>query len=42
MDWSPGADADRVTIELLIGGLEALVAQPTKAWPVQRPSRRRG
>jgi AcrR family transcriptional regulator len=42
MDWSPGADADRVTIELLIGGLEALAAQPNKAWPVQRPSRRRG
>jgi hypothetical protein len=24
MDWSAGADADRLTIELLVGGLEAL------------------
>ena len=24
LDWSPGADADRLTVELLVGGLEAL------------------
>jgi AcrR family transcriptional regulator len=27
MDWSAGADADRLTIELLVGGLEALANQ---------------
>jgi len=27
MDWSAGADADRLMIELLVGGLEALAAQ---------------
>ena len=26
MDWSAGADADRLTIELLVGGLEVLAA----------------
>lgn len=30
MDWSPGADADRLTIELLIGGLEALADEPNR------------
>jgi hypothetical protein len=30
MDWSPGADADRLTIELLVGGLEALAVQPNR------------
>jgi AcrR family transcriptional regulator len=30
MDWSPGADADRMTIELLIGGLEALADKPNR------------
>jgi AcrR family transcriptional regulator len=30
MDWSVGADADRLTIELLIGGLEALAAEPDR------------
>jgi len=29
MDWSPGADADRLTIGLLVGGLEALADQPS-------------
>ena len=24
IDWSPGPEADRLTIELLVGGLEAL------------------
>lgn len=28
MDWSPGADADHLTIELLVGGLEALADRP--------------
>jgi len=28
MDWSAGADADRLTIEILVGGLEALADQP--------------
>ena len=31
MDWSPGADADRLTIDLLVGGLEALADQPNRA-----------
>ncbi|MEZ0240204.1 MAG: TetR/AcrR family transcriptional regulator C-terminal domain-containing protein [Chloroflexota bacterium] len=30
MDWSPGSDADRVTIELLVSGLEALASRPTR------------
>jgi AcrR family transcriptional regulator len=30
MDWSAGADANRLTIELLVGGLEALAAQPNR------------
>jgi AcrR family transcriptional regulator len=30
MDWSAGAEADRLTIELLVGGLEALADQPTR------------
>ena len=30
MDWSAGADADRLTIELLVGGLEALAAEPNR------------
>jgi AcrR family transcriptional regulator len=32
MDWSPGADADRLTIELLVGGLEALADQSRRGW----------
>jgi AcrR family transcriptional regulator len=28
MDWAPGADADHLTIELLVGGLEALADEP--------------
>ena len=35
MDWSPGADADRLTIDLLVGGLEALVDQPSRGWGVE-------
>lgn len=31
MDWSAGADADRLAIELLVGGLEALAAKPDRA-----------
>ena len=31
MDWSAAPDADRLTIELLVGGLEALAAQPSGA-----------
>ena len=34
MDWSAGADADRLTIELLVGGLEALAAQ-NRGWGVE-------
>jgi hypothetical protein len=30
MDWSPGADADRLTIEILVSGLEALASQPNQ------------
>jgi AcrR family transcriptional regulator len=30
MDWSGGANADRLTIEILIGGLEALADQPSR------------
>jgi TetR/AcrR family tetracycline transcriptional repressor len=28
IDWSPGPEADRLTIELLVGGLEVLAEQP--------------
>jgi AcrR family transcriptional regulator len=35
MDWAAGADADRLTIELLVGGLEALAAQPSRGWGVE-------
>jgi hypothetical protein len=28
--WSAGADADRLTVELLVGGLEALAYQPNR------------
>ncbi|MDL2335948.1 MAG: TetR/AcrR family transcriptional regulator C-terminal domain-containing protein [Chloroflexota bacterium] len=30
MNWSAGADADRLAIELLVGGLEGLAAQPNR------------
>jgi AcrR family transcriptional regulator len=30
VDWSSGADADRLTIELLVGGLEVLADQPKR------------
>jgi AcrR family transcriptional regulator len=30
MDWSAGVDANRLTIELLVGGLEGLAAQPNR------------
>ena len=30
MDWSAGADADHLTVELLVGGLEALAADPNR------------
>ena len=30
MDWSAGADANRLTIELLVGGLETLAAEPSR------------
>jgi AcrR family transcriptional regulator len=30
MDWSAGPDADRLTVELLVGGLEALAHQPNR------------
>jgi AcrR family transcriptional regulator len=33
LDWSPGPQADRVTIEILVGGLEALADQPERGWP---------
>jgi AcrR family transcriptional regulator len=36
MDWSAGADADRLTIELLVGGLEALADQPDRGWAARR------
>jgi len=36
MDWSAGADADRLTIELLVGGLEALADQPNRGRPARR------
>ena len=39
MDWSAGADADRLTIELLVGGLEALAAQRTEAGEPGKASR---
>jgi len=30
MDWPAGADANRLTIELLVGGQEALTAEPNR------------
>ena len=30
MEWSPGPDADRLTIDLLVAGLVALAAHPTR------------
>ena len=30
LDWSAGADADRLTIEILVGGLEALAGEPNR------------
>jgi AcrR family transcriptional regulator len=36
MDWSAGADADRLTIELLVGGLEALADQPNRGEAARR------
>jgi hypothetical protein len=36
MDWSPGADADHLTIELLVGGLEALADQPNRGRTARR------
>ncbi len=38
MDWSAGADADRLTIELLVGGLEALAAEPNRGAASSRVS----
>jgi TetR/AcrR family tetracycline transcriptional repressor len=35
MDWLPGPEADRVTIEILVGGLEALADQPSRGWPTE-------
>lgn len=42
MDWSPGADADRLTIELLVGGLEALADQPDRGRLAHRRPVKRG
>jgi hypothetical protein len=39
MDWSAGADSNRLTIELLVGGLEALAAQPNRGGVPRRVSR---
>jgi AcrR family transcriptional regulator len=36
LDWSPGVDADRLTIELLVGGLEALADQPNRGRAARR------
>jgi AcrR family transcriptional regulator len=36
MDWSAGADADRLTIELLVGGLEAFADQPNRGRAARR------
>jgi AcrR family transcriptional regulator len=36
MDWSAGADADRLTIELLVGGLDALADQPNRGRAARR------
>ena len=41
MDWSASAEADRVTIELLIGGLEALAGQQDRG-RVRQGTERRG
>jgi AcrR family transcriptional regulator len=35
MSWAPGADTDRLTIELLVGGLETLADQPNRRWGVE-------
>jgi len=36
VDWSAGSDADRLTLELLVGGLEALAAQPNRGRAARR------
>lgn len=36
LDWSPGAEADRLTIELLISGLEMLADKPNRAFDPMR------
>jgi len=36
VDWSAGADADRLTIELLVGGLDALADQPNRGRAARR------
>jgi AcrR family transcriptional regulator len=42
MDWSPGANADRLTIELMVGGLETIADQPDGGRLARRrPVRRR-
>jgi AcrR family transcriptional regulator len=36
LDWAPGADADQLTIELLVGGLEALADEPNRGQTARR------
>jgi AcrR family transcriptional regulator len=38
IDWSPGPEADRLTIELLVGGVEAVANQPIRGGPARRRS----
>jgi hypothetical protein len=40
MDWSPGAEADRLTIEILVGGLERLARSATPGSRRTTPTRR--
>jgi TetR/AcrR family tetracycline transcriptional repressor len=39
LDWSPGPEADRLTIELLIGGLEAIANKPKRGGAARNASR---
>jgi hypothetical protein len=38
IDWSPGPEADRLTIELLVGGLAAIADQPNRGGAARRRS----
>ena len=38
IDWSPGPEADRLTVEILVGGLEAVARQPKRGDAARQPA----